>query len=128
MNRKEALISELISKVLGEYIFEEDNPFAVKDDKKGEEEVPAPEADAEGADKKAEEKPKAEPKQDAGLTFNFDISGVKKYNKANFGSSTAVAKKITKDGIIATVQPDGIDILVGFDDVSESVKAFFKAR
>jgi hypothetical protein len=26
------------------------------------------------------------------------------------------------------VQPDGVDILVGFDDITESAKKFFKVR
>ena len=69
-----------------------------------------------------------EKKEDDGLSFNFDVSGVKKYNTNSFRNSTAVAKKITKNGILATVQPDGVDILVGFDDITETANAFFKVK
>lgn len=137
MSKADRLISELISKVLEEYIFEADekaadagggNPFAKAgaeggDAAAGAEEAPA--ADAEGGE---EEGDKKKPAEDAGLTFKFDVSGVKKYNTASFRSDTAVAKKITKNGILATVQPDGTDILVGFDDITEVAKDFFKNK
>jgi hypothetical protein len=107
---KNKLVSELISKVLREYVFE-------GEDSADEEEAPAED------DKKSKEK-----KEDDGLSFNFNVSGVKKYNTNSFRNSTAVAKKITKNGILATVQPDGVDILVGFDDITETANAFFKVK
>lgn len=131
MTKHSKLVSELISSVLSEYIFEEENPFAAAADKEAEggdaaaEEAPA----ADGGDAKKDEAPKKkEGGDEKGLTFNFDVVGVKKYNKAHFLNSTAVANKITKDGILATVQPDGVDILVGFDDITESAKKFFKKK
>jgi ribosomal protein L12E/L44/L45/RPP1/RPP2 len=133
---KNKLVSELISKVLREYIFEgEDsgNPFAAAADSGKEEptaDEPAaeePAADEEKAPAEDDKKPK-EKKEDDGLSFNFDVSGVKKYNTNSFRNSTAVAKKITKNGILATVQPDGVDILVGFDDITEIANAFFKVK
>lgn len=138
MKKADKLISELISKVLEDYIFEADekaaddkgggNPFAAAGaeggDAAGGEEAPA--ADAAAGDK--EEGGDKKPAAPAGLDFKFDISGVKKYNTTSFRSDTAVAKKITKNGILATVQPDGAEILVGFDDITESAKDFFKKK
>ena len=131
MTKHSKLVSELISSILSEYIFEEENPFAADAEKEAEggdaaaEEAPA----ADGGDAKKDEAPKKkEGGDEKGLTFNFDVVGVKKYNKTHFLNSTAVANKITKDGILATVQPDGVDILVGFDDITESAKKFFKKK
>jgi len=127
------LINKLISEVLSEYVFEAENedsanPFAAAGDDAAAEEGGA----EEGGDAKDAKDEKDSEKKEGGeadaLTFNFDIAGVKKYNKAHFLNSKAVAKKITKDGIIATVQPDGVDILVGFDDITESAKKFFKVK
>jgi len=139
MTKHSKLVSELISSVLSEYIFEEENPFAAAADKEAAgdkasaEEAPAEEApDAEKEEAPDAEKEEAPKKKEGGdedaLAFNFDITGVKKYNTAQFLNSRAVAKKITKDGILATVQPDGVDILVGFDDITESAKKFFKSK
>jgi len=134
MAKYSKLVSELISSVLSEYVFEADNPFAAAADKeaKGDdaaaEEAPADDS-ADAADAKDDKAPKKkEGGDEEGLAFNFDIDGVKKYNTAQFINSRAVANKITKDGILATVQPDGVDILVGFDDITESAKNFFKVK
>ena len=126
------LINKLISEILSEYIFEAEeeaptNPFASPDAAGGE--AAAEEPAAEGGDKEDEkDSEKKEGGETDALTFNFDTSGVKKYNKAHFMNSKAVAKKITKDGIIATVEPDGVTILVGFDDITESARKFFKVK
>ena len=130
MKRSEKLINKLIAEVLNEYVILEANPFAAAAEKEagaeeagadaGGEEAPAAGG---GEEKKEDDKKKAEPEK--GLTFNFDVSAAKKYNTAGFRNSTATAKKITKNGILATVQPDGVDILVGFDDITENIKQFF---
>lgn len=141
MIRKDKLISELITKVLDEYIFEAEepkeagggNPFAAAGADAGGGDAAAggaegeAEAGAEGGEEEKKDDTKAA-EQEKGLTFDFDVSSAKKYNTANFRNSTAVAKKITKNGILATVQPDGVDILVGFDDITESAKDFFKNK
>ena len=138
MKKADKLISELISKVLEEYIFEADekagdegNPFAAAEaggDAAGGEEAPAADAaaDAGGGDK--EEGGDKKPAAPAGLEFKFDVSAAKKYNTTSFRSDSAVAKKITKNGILATVQPDGTDILIGFDDITEIANNFFKNK
>lgn len=144
MKRSEKLINKLIAEVLNEYVILEKegeeaapaNPFAAAasasdaaEEGGGEEaagEEAGGEATAAGGDEKKDDKKKAEPEK--GLTFNFDVSAVKKYNTAGFRNSSATAKKITKNGILATVQPDGVDILVGFDDITESVRQFFKTK
>jgi hypothetical protein len=131
MTKHSKLVSELISSVLSEYIFEEENPFAAAADKEAAgDKASAEEAPADAdADAEKEEAPKKKEGGDEdALAFNFDITGVKKYNTAQFLNGRAVAKKITKDGILATVQPDGVDILVGFDDITESAKKFFKSK
>ena len=128
------LINKLISEILNEYVFEAEekggeNPFAAKGDAGGDTAAAAEAEPAEdGADAKDEKDTKKKEGGSDALSFNFDIDGVKKYNKAHFLNSKAVAKKITKDGIVATVEPDGVDILVGFDDITESAKKFFKVK
>jgi len=130
MNRAHKLTLKLINEVLDEYIFEaeeEGNPFAAANAGGGDKEAeadPKAGADAGGEEEKDKEK-KAAPAEDA-LSFKFDISAAKKYNTANFRNNTAVAKKITKNGILATVKPDDVDILIGFDDITEQAKSFFK--
>lgn len=99
----------------------EANPFAAAADDKGEE---APAADAKG--KEGEAAPAAA--KPAGIPIKFDINKVKRYNTANFLSDTGVIKSIDKKGIVVTTQPDQVDILVSFDDISESVKKFFKNK
>jgi hypothetical protein len=98
---------------------EEENPFAAADDEEGE----APADDAE-ADTKKKEKPEAP----AGIPLKFNLSKVKQYNKANFISDKGIVKSIDKRGIIVTTQPDGVDVLVNFSDISESAKRFFKNK
>ena len=140
MSRKDKLISELISKVLDEYIFEAEepkeagggNPFAAGGGDAGADAGGAAAGGAEGEEAEAaggeEEKEKdKKPAEEKGLSFNFDVSAVKKYNTANFRNSKATAKKITKNGILATVEPDGVDVLIGFDDITENIKKFFKS-
>lgn len=138
MNRNEKYINKLIAEVLKEYVILEaegeeaeggGNPFAPAGAEGGAEGGDAEAGAAEdkgGEEKKEDDKKGGE--QEKALTFNFDVSAVKKYNTAGFRNSTAVAKKITKNGILATVQPDGVDILVGFDDITESAKKFFKVK
>jgi hypothetical protein len=139
MKRNENPINKLISEILKEYIIleaegdeagggDEGNPFAAAADAGGEGGDAAAAAGGAGEEKKDEEGDKKPKEQQDALTFSFDVSGVKKYNTAHFRNSQAVAKKITKNGILATVQPDGVDILVGFDDITESVNQFFKQR
>ena len=122
MKKSSILISKLVSKVLQEYIFEGENPFAGA---AKETEAPTTDTKADAAPE-SDKKEKSEPKSDStGLSFNFNKSAVKKYNTAGFVNNTATAKKITKKGIVATVQPDGVDILVGFDDITEAAHNFF---
>ena len=99
----------------------EANPFAAAADDKGEE---APADDAE--EKEGETAPAAE--KPAGIPIKFDLTKVKKYNTAEFLSDTGVVKSIDKKGIIVTTQPDQVDVLVNFDDISENVKRFFKTK
>lgn len=121
---------KLLAEILSEYdLFEKEgeegggeveaNPFAAPDDEKKADDAGA---DAGGGDEKKDEEGKDKqtkaPAEDA-LAFNFDRSAVKKYNDKAFAGNIAVPKKITKDGIIATVKPDNTDILVGFDDITE---------
>lgn len=133
MKKHEKRVQELIDEILSEYeIIREaakddtadGNPFAAAGGDAKEEE---PAADKGGEEEKDDTK-KPAPQEPQGLQFNFNIDRVKKYNKGEFLSNTAVAKKITKDGIIATVMPDETDILVNFDDITESVRSFFKQR
>lgn len=134
MNKADKLILRIINEVLDEYIFEaeaeaEANPFAAADAGGGDKEADAG-ADAGAAAGGEEEKDKEKkdaPAEDA-LSFKFDISAAKKYNTVNFRNDTAVAKKITKNGILATVKPDDVDVLIGFDDITEQAKSFFKNK
>lgn len=103
---------------------EEEDPFAAADDKGGDE---APADDAEGEEGK-DDKAKTPTEKPAGIPIKFNVSKVKKYNTANFLSDTGIVKSINKDGIVVTTQPDQVDVLVNFDDISESVKKFFKNK
>lgn len=103
------------------------NPFADGGDDKGDEEAPeegGEEKDA-GEDEKDTEK-KAKPEEPKGIPIKFDISGAKKYNKVGFTSDKGIVKSISKKGVVVTTQPDGVDILVNFDDISEQSNKFFK--
>lgn len=100
------------------------NPFAAAEDGggEGEEEAPAEEEEP-AADKK-----QTKPEEPAGIPLKFNISKVKRYNTADFLSDQGVVKSIDKKGIIVTTQPDGVDVLVNFSDISERVKRFFKNK
>lgn len=118
-------IEELVRKITKSYILEADkeekDPFAAAADSGGEEG---------GGDEKADDKEAkpVEPTEPAGVPISFNISAVKRYNKANFVSDKGTVKSINKDGVVVTTQPDGVDILVNFDDISENVTRFFKTR
>ncbi len=103
---------------------EEEDPFAAASDEGGDE---APADDAEGEEGK-DDKEKASAEKPAGIPIKFNVSKVKKYNTANFLSDTGTVKSISKDGIIVTTQPDQVDVLVNFDDISENIKRFFKNK
>jgi hypothetical protein len=70
----------------------------------------------------------APPQEPQGVPIKFKIGKVKKYNDNKFTSDSGIVKKIDKKGIVVTTQPDGVDILVNFDDITESAKGFFKAK
>lgn len=103
---------------------EEGNPFAAAEDGGGEGEEEAPAEEEEPAADKKETKPE----EPAGIPLKFNISKVKQYNTADFLSDQGVVKSIDKKGIIVTTQPDGVDVLVNFSDISERVKKFFKNK
>jgi hypothetical protein len=118
LNKKQ--LEELVRRVAKSYIIEAD---------KAEEEDPFA-ANAEGGDEgdeKADEK-KPEAEAPAGVPIKFDISSVKRYNNNLFKSDSGVVKSISKDGVVVTVKPDDTDVLVNFDDISESAKNFFKKK
>jgi len=126
LNKKS--LREITSKLLKSYIFEaeekaEENPFAAAEEGGEEEEAPADDAKADD-----EEKAPAKAEEPKGIPIKFNASKVKKYNNANFVSDTGVLKSIDKRGMIVTTQPDGVDVLVNFDDISENVKKFFKSK
>jgi len=104
------------------------NPFAAGGDEGGEEEAGGDDAAAEeggeedaaaeegGEEEKAEPDPEMPKKDD--ITVDFDISSVKRYNKdQRFRGSQGIVKKVTKDGMMLTVIPDGVDIFVNFNDI-----------
>lgn len=124
-------IREFISKTIKSYLSEaeeepakeeggeeEANPFAAADEKGGEE-GGEEEEPAKDEKKPTEEKP-------AGIPVKFNVSAVKRYNDRSFVSDTGTVKSISKNGIVVTTQPDQVDVLVNFDDISESVNNFFK--
>ena len=112
----------------------EANPFAAAAaDDKGEEapaDDAAPATDAAPADDAAGKEGEAAPAaaKPAGIPIKFDINKVKRYNTGKFLSDAGVVKSIDKKGIVVTTQPDQVDILVSFDDISENVKRFFKTK
>ena len=114
-----------------------DNPFAAAPAKGGDEAPAAdaaapattPPAETPPADPAAPAAPAATPPTTpAGIPIKFDIDKVKRYNTGKFLSDAGTVKSINKKGIIVTTQPDGVDILVNFDDISENVKRFFKSK
>lgn len=99
------------------------NPFAGGGDEGGEdkaedeggEEAAADEGGEEGGEEK-EADPEMPKKDD--ITVDFNIGRVKRYNDdKRFRGSQGVVKKVTKDGMMLTVIPDGVDIFVNFDDI-----------
>lgn len=109
---------------------EEENPFAAAPAKGGDEAPaadPAAPATTPPADP-ATPPAAAPPTTPAGVPIKFNIDKVKRYNSGKFLSDAGTVKSITKKGIIVTTQPDGVDILVNFDDISENVKRFFKSK
>ena len=109
-----------------------DNPFA--NPTKGGDEAPAADpaapAAATPADPAAGKEGEAAPatEKPAGIPIKFDINKVKRYNTGKFLSDAGIVKSIDKKGIVVTTQPDQVDILVSFDDISENVKRFFKTK
>ena len=103
------------------------NPFAGGGDEGGEdkaedeggEEAAADEGGEDGGEEGGEEKeadPEMPKKDD--ITVDFNIGRVKRYNDdKRFRGSQGVVKKVTKDGMMLTVIPDGVDIFVNFDDI-----------
>ena len=113
-------LAEITAKIINTYIIEAEKKEAEAEaDAEG-----SPFAKADGGED--EKKPKEE--KPAGIPIKFNVSGVKQYNDANFVSDKGVVKSISKQGVIVTTQPDGVDVLVNFDDISESVSKFFKKR
>jgi len=109
---------------------EEENPFAAAPAKGGDKAPaadPAAPATTPPADP-ATPPAAAPPPPPAGVPIKFNIDKVKRYNSGKFLSDAGTVKSITKKGIIVTTQPDGVDILVNFDDISENVKRFFKSK
>jgi hypothetical protein len=127
MKSNKKAIREYIAKMVKQYLSE-----AEKDSKEGEDNPFTPEDEAEApADEKADdskEPSKAKDTKPEGIPIKFNSTKVKQYNKANFLSDEGVVKSISKQGVIVTTQPDGVDVLVNFDDISESVKKFFKKK
>ena len=110
-----------------------DNPFAAAPAEGGDEAPAAdaaPATDAAPADDAAGKEGEAAPAapKPAGIPIKFDINKVKRYNTGKFLSDAGIVKSIDKKGIVVTTQPDQVDILVSFDDISENVKRFFKTK
>ena len=130
------LVEQLVRKALKSYVFEaeekEEAPAeeTPKDDasKDTEEENPFAGSEDSGGDEAEKDDAKEEPAKPAGIPLKFNMSAVKKYNDAEFLSDTGVVKSIDKRGIVVTTQPDQVDVLVNFNDISENVKQFFKNR
>lgn len=134
MKSDKKLLREFITRVVKNYLAEAEKEE--KADAGGEaEENPFASAEEEGAEEGGEAAGGKEDKKDdkgatseepAGIPLKFNIDKVKRYNKANFLSDKGVVKSIDKRGIVVTTQPDGVDVLVNFSDISEQVKKFFK--
>ncbi len=116
VTNKETTI-KLLAEILSEYQILAENPFAAaaeKADAGGGEE---PAADAEGGEEKGKDDKKAKPAEPAGLTVDFSISAVKKYNDAAFRSNKGEVKAITKNGLEVAVD-NGQTIHVNFQDIT----------
>jgi len=132
-------LQEYIRQIVKSYLYEaekeeggkdeggEENPFAAGEGG-GEDAAAGGEEEKPADDKEGGEKKDKAAEQPAGVPIKFDVSKVKKYNDANFLSDSGVVKSISKKGVVVTVEPDQVDVLVNFDDISENVKKFFKAR
>lgn len=135
MKSNNEVVRKYIRRAIREFLFEaeEENPFGTPEEEKADEEGAEeaggeePAADEEGEEdtKEPAKKGTAEP---AGIPVTFDATAVKKYNDLGFKSDTGTLKKIDKKGLIVTTQPDGVDVFVNFDDISENVKNFFKKK
>lgn len=146
MKSNKKTIQEYIRKIVKSYLAEEEkeeggekeggeeeggggNPFAAGDegDEAPTSDAPAPETPPAGGEEGEEEKTDSKKGgQPQGVPVKFDVNKVKKYNSAKFLGDEGVLKSISKKGLIVTVQPDNVDVLVNFDDISEQVKKFFK--
>ena len=119
-----------ISKSFKQYLKEAEE--APAEEAPAEEAPAAPAADAAAVDPAvdpaAAATTPAPPPVPAGIPIKFNIDKVKRYNTGKFLSDAGVIKSIDKKGIVVTTQPDGVDVLVNFDDISESVKRFFKTK
>lgn len=117
-------LGRLVSRILETDILKLDLPEAAKD-----EDPPAEDAPAEGEDGAEGEAPAADPND---LTIKFDHNRARKYNKAEFTNNIGLVKKVTKDGLEVTVQPDQVDIFVNFEDLVENTttlaKKFFRDK
>lgn len=103
------------AQVIGTGLFEADDQEEAPPEEEGGEEGDEEGADTEGMPSKA-------------VNVNFDKAGVKRYNKTPIEGASGEVKQITPDGVVATVQPDGVDILIGFDDITESANSFFGSK
>lgn len=122
LNKKQ--LQELVRKIAKSYIIEaeeEADPFAAAEEG-------GPDAAGKAGEEDAKDAKDAKPEAPAGVPVKFNISGVKKYNDVPFTSDSGVVKSISKDGVVVTVKPDEADVLVNFNDISESVKSFFKQK
>lgn len=97
---------------------DEANPFAGSD-KVGDDEKATD-------DKEDDKKPSTQ--STGGIPIKFNFSAVKQYNNSKFLSDNGTVKSISKDGLVVTTQPDGVDVFVNFDDISEHVNKFFKKK
>ena len=122
LNKKQ--LQELVRKIAKSYIIEaeeEADPFAAAAEG-------GPDAAGKAGEEDAKDAKDAKPEAPAGVPIKFNISGVKKYNDVPFTGDSGVVKSISKDGVVVTVKPDEADVLVNFNDISESVKNFFKQK
>jgi hypothetical protein len=122
VTNKETTI-KLLAEILSEYqILAEANPFAAAAEKAdaggGDAGAEEPAADAEGGgEEKAKDDKKAKPAEPAGLTVDFNISAVKKYNDAAFRSNKGEVKAINKNGLEVAVD-NGQTIHINFQDIT----------
>ena len=118
VTNKETVI-QLLAEILSEYqILAEENPFATAAEKAdaggGDTEKPA--ADASGEDKAKDDK-KEKPAEPAGLTVEFNVAMVKKYNDKAFRSNKGEVKAINKNGLEVAVD-NNETVHVNFQDIT----------